>query len=248
MVVLVGVETLLLVLLTALVLGLLRSNAAILRRLEERELGAGAHPASWQDATQAPERGVESAPAIAGVTPRGDALKILLGAGGPSTLIAFLSSGCSTCASFWEGFAADPGAGALPASLRRVIVCKGVEAEQPARLAELAPPNVPVILSSEAWDAYSVQGSPYFVLVDGASGLIAGEGTAAAWSQLTSLVRDAGRDHGHFETDESRERVPSRDRSQVVDAVLSANGIGPGHASLYPASGTQAPHAPRAED
>jgi hypothetical protein len=50
-----------------------------------------------------------------------------------NTLVAFLSSGCSTCADFWESFG---GSGpALPFGTRLVVVTKGVDADQhhPAR-------------------------------------------------------------------------------------------------------------------
>lgn len=233
MVVLVGCETLLLVLLTALVVGLLRSNAEILRRLGSEE--AGPADPDLLDASHAPERGADPAASIVGLSPRGDAVKILLAPGGPTTLIAFLSSGCSTCASFWDGFSSDR-AEDLPPGLRRVIVCKGAEAEQPALLDELTPPSVPVILSSQAWEDYQVPGTPYFVLVDGDSGRVAGEGTAASWRQLTALVRDAGRNHGHFAAPAAppAERVRASDRSLVVDEVLERAGIAPGHPSLYP--------------
>ena len=236
MVVLVGAETLLLVLLIALVLGLLRSNAEILRRL-----GTEDEPAAPEllDAARAPERDAQPAASIAGSSPTGDALKVLVAPGGPTTLVAFLSSGCSTCAGFWDGFSTDRGDD-LPASVRRVIVCKGVEVERPALLAELAPPEVPVVLSSQAWADYQVPGTPYFVLVDGPSGRVAGEGTAAGWTHLTSLLRDAAREHGHFDDAAMRpeERVRAADRSVVVDGVLERAGIGPDHPSLHPTSST----------
>jgi len=233
MVVLVACETLLLVLLTALVVGLLRSNAEILRRLGS-EHTEPVDPALL-DASRAPERRAQPAASIVGFSAVGDAVKILLAPGGPTTVVAFLSSGCSTCASFWDGFSTDRGQD-LPPGMRRVIVCKGAEAEQPALLDELAPPAVPVILSSQAWEDYQVPGTPYFVLVDGDSGRVAGEGTAASWMQLTSLVRDAGRDHGHLggAATAPAERVRAADRSVVVDEALERAGIVAGHPSLYP--------------
>jgi hypothetical protein len=43
-------------------------------------------------------------------------------------------------------------------------------------------------MSSEAYDDYGVPVSPYFVLVEAHDGTIAGEGAAASWPQLASLL------------------------------------------------------------
>jgi hypothetical protein len=98
--------------------------------------------------------------------------------------------------------------------------------------------------------------TPYFVYVDGASGLIAGEGTAEAWPQVVSLLRDAlldaelaaGRDsppssgrgsagngNGVVRAAPDSSPRPARGggRSSRVDEELRAAGIGPGHRSLY---------------
>src|ERR1700759_3437137 len=103
MVAIVSVETVLLVLLLVLVAGLLRSNAEILRRLgpAEAEGDAGAGVPSPPAAPARPP-GAPAVP-VAGPTPAGDALALDFGAAarGP-TLLAFLTSGCATCAGFWE--------------------------------------------------------------------------------------------------------------------------------------------------
>jgi hypothetical protein len=106
-----------------------------------------------------------------------------------------------------------------------VVVTKGPAFESPSRLAELAPPGVPLVLSSAAWEAYEVKGSPYFIHVDGTRGEIRGEGTATEWDQVISLVRDAFADVATG--DSSPERLRRADRE------LGAAGIGPGHPSLY---------------
>ena len=69
-----------------------------------------------------------------------------------------------------------------------MVVTHGAERERPARLRKLAAPGIPVVMSSQAWRDYSVPGAPYFVLVDGS---IRGEGAAASWAALSSLVGDA---------------------------------------------------------
>lgn len=218
MVAIVSVETVLLVLLVVLVAGLLRSNAEILRRLgppgEERDAQAGV------PSPAAPTRlpGAPAAP-LAGPTPSGDAIQLDFGAaGGVPTLLAFLTSGCATCAGFWETL----DQARLPDGVRTVVVAHGAERERPARLRKLAPPGIPVVMSSQAWRDYNVPGAPYFVLVDGS---IRGEGAAASWPALSSLVGDA--------IEDARESGGNA-RAQRVDRTLQAAGIGPDHPSLYP--------------
>jgi len=94
--------------------------------------------------------------------------------------------------------------------------------------------------------------TPYFVYVDGASGLIAGEGTAEAWPQVRSLLQDAlldaelagtrngsipmagGGASGNGEAAHgTRRSVGAAARSSRVDDELRAAGIGPAHPSLY---------------
>jgi hypothetical protein len=198
----VSVETVLLVLLVVLVAALLRSHAEILRRLGPEEAAAPrvpAPPASIRSDTGAPE--------LAGATPAGDALKLTLD--GPPTLLAFLSSGCTSCARFWETL----GERRLPTGLEPVIVTHGPEREQRSKLRALAPESVPVVMSSEAWVEYAVPGSPYFVLVE--DGQVRGEGVATTWDALTSLLGDA--------VEEQR----------GIDERLAAAGIGPDHPSLF---------------
>lgn len=222
MVAIVSVETLLLAVLIVLVAGLLRSHAEILRRLEE---GAGAGDAGGSAATAAaaaaPAR-VPGAPAapVAGPTPDGDALALdFAGRAGEPTLLAFLTSGCTTCSGFWETL----GEPRLPAGVQTIVVTHGEERERPAKLRKLAPEGVPVIMSSEAWRDYSVPASPYFVLVDGS---VRGEGAATSWSALASLVSDA--------IEDQREASDGTARADAAERKLAAAGIGPEHPSLYP--------------
>lgn len=237
--VLVTVETILLVLLALLVAGLLRSHAEILRRLED---GGGSAAEESSQAELPPIRS-QSTPAfdIAGTTLAGEPVKV--GArNGTNTLLAFLTSGCNSCVPLWQGLelsvrpriAGDP---------RIVVVTKDSSHESPSRLRELAPGGVTIVMSSEAWDLYGVQGSPYFIYVDGESGRIRGEGTATAWPQVASLIRDAfydaevatsGGGAGDASPDPARRR-PTRglERAQRAADELRAAGIGPGHPSLY---------------
>ena len=206
MVALVSVETVLLVVLVVLVAALLRSHAEILRRLGPE--GSGAPPLPEPPAGT---RANAAAPELVGVTPAGDAIKLALT--GAPTLLAFLSSGCTSCAGFWGTLAERR----IPGVPQAVVVTRGPEREQRGKIRSLAPVGVPVLMSSDAWEDYAVPGSPYFVLVEGSE--IRGEGVATTWDALASLVGDA--------VEEDRE---ARD----LEARLAAAGVGPDHPSLFP--------------
>lgn len=216
----VSVETVLLVLLVVLVAGLLRSHAEILRRLGPAEEQGGAVPPPPASArTPAQLRPA----AVAGATPRGDVVTLAFdGAASRPTLLAFLTSGCNTCAGFWETL----GERRLPPAVQTVIVTRGSERERPPRLRSLAPRGVPVVMSSQAWEDYAVPGAPYFVLVDG---IVRGEGVATTWQALSSLVSDAIEDQHEAEFGDAGTR-----RARRVEETLAAAGIGPEHPSLYP--------------
>jgi hypothetical protein len=225
---LVSVETVLLVLLVVLVAGLLRSHAEILRRIGP----AGDDARSpLPEPPPAARRGEQAIPAaLVGVTPDGDPVTLAFdGVRSRPTLLAFLTTGCATCGAFWDSL----GEQRLPAGLQTVIVTHGSERERPARLRELAPDRVPVVMSSQAWSDYGVPGSPYFVLVDG---VIRGEGVAGTWDGLASLVGDAIED----EREAARADAGTR-RARQVEETLAAAGIGPEHPSLYPGGRDPAP-------
>jgi hypothetical protein len=211
----VTVETLLLVLLVLLVGGLLRSHAEILRRLDELQPGG--------TAAAAPARASTAAHDISGASLAGDAMHVGVTRPGSATLLAFLTSGCSTCAAFWEAFS-DPRT-RLPEGVGLLVVTKDASHESPVRLRELAPSGVRVVMSSRAWLDYDVPASPYFVHVDG-RGELAGEGTAQRFDQVLSLLADA--------TDDLAGGEGSAERALRVERELAAAGIGPDHPSLRP--------------
>ncbi|MEF2162554.1 hypothetical protein, partial [Pseudomonas aeruginosa] len=112
--------------------------------------------------------------------------------GSGDTLLAFLSSGCSTCQGFWSAFADGPAD--VPGDARVVVVAQGLEDESESALRQRAPSGVPLVLSSEAWAEFGVPGSPYFAYVDGATGRVLGEGSAASWPQVVDLLGQARAD------------------------------------------------------
>lgn len=232
---LVSVETILLVLLVVLVAGLLRSHAEILRRLgpEDASGEPGEAPVAAPHPIPQPRRAAapRPAPALAGTTPTGDPVALAFEGGeGMLTLLAFLTTGCSTCAGFWETLA-EP---RLPEGVQTVIVTRGSDRERPARVRELAPSGIPVVMSSAAWSDFGVPGAPYFVLVERT---VLGEGVATTWQALASLVADAVQDEREAGVSAAgSDRLPAgARRAQRIDETLAAGGIGPGHPSLHPA-------------
>jgi hypothetical protein len=222
--VLVACETVLLVLLVLLVAGLLRSHAEILRRLGppsgEGEEGPDARlPSPARRATSTRE-GSD----IVGVTLEREPVKIGFGEAYPPTLLAFLSTGCDVCESFWKDLRDERRPAELPADIRVVAVTKDPTHESPSRLRSLSPRQTPVVMSSEAWNDYGIPAAPYFVYLEGNN--VLGEGSANGWAQISSLVRDSIEDRAFSRGGEARTRD--------ADRALSAAGIGPGHPSLYP--------------
>jgi hypothetical protein len=262
-----------LLLLGVLVLGLLRSHALILKALHE--LGAGLElekqsagttrsdlrlqdgPASSQ---RAPSNFVDGVVAngrpattqahdIVGTTLTGATSSVTVECG--RTLLAFLTSGCSVCQTFWDHFAADPSD--VPGNGALTVVAKGPEEESPSALRRLAGTDLTVLQSSAAWTDYGIPGSPYFVYVE--DGVITGEGSATTWPQVRDLMaqavadsgearRSAGRTGpgaligdalGRSERDSApdKDSAPDRDSVPRIDAELIAAGIRPGDPSLY---------------
>jgi hypothetical protein len=119
-----------------------------------------------------------------------DGAQVAISPAKTDTLVAFLSSGCMTCKTFWDGLQParrEP----LPGDARLVVVVKDRDKESPSRLRDLAPPDLPVVMSSQAWDDYGVTMSPYFLFVGGSSGTVRSEGAAQSWEQVRSLLADA---------------------------------------------------------
>ncbi len=256
MIALIVVSTFVVLVLGVLVAGLLRSHADILRSLHELGVGVGdpaapdalgitplAAPSSPLSPPAPGTVELGPAPAVAGVTPAGDARAVAVDHGDHLTLLAFLSSGCATCASFWDALQ-DPGRLQLPERTRVVIVTKGPDREIPAEVRTRTTGRVPVVMSTEAWLDYQVPGSPFFVLVDGATGRKVGQGVAAGVGQLAELVRRAEHDRATATaggatgvTGRPQHPVSGVDgpgREAAADEVLRAAGIPPGHPSLYP--------------
>jgi len=252
---LIAVEAAAIVLLGLLVLGLLRSHAEILRRLHS--LGAGLDPDLSPDASPTsalgslgsdlarrhPRRGGSTSIGtdVSGITVTDEPVSIGVVGARQDTLLAFLTTGCLTCNGFWDIFRTGRHL-AVPGGARLVVVVKGPDQESQSRLIELAPTQVPVVRSSEAWSDYEVPVAPYFVYVEGPSGRVIGEGAGQTWDQVSSLLGQALADAEAMGARPPRptQHLPAAPEGRLdtearSDRDLAKAGILPGHPSLYPA-------------
>jgi hypothetical protein len=250
-------EAVAIALLGLLVAGLLRSHAEILRALHDLggATGSGEHshgaPAAAGTAKVvseldfpgvregiAPPRSIDVTDAavrvadISGITPWDESVAVGVSGDASRSLVAFLSTGCGTCAGFWDELN-QPGGARLPEQTRLVVVTKGEDEESISALRRIAPQDASVIMSSQAWADYQVPGSPYFLLIEG--GRVTGEGSGSTWQQVRALLGQASDDN---EVGRSRKdptgALNGRDRADRIDAELAAAGILPGHPSLFP--------------
>ena len=227
-------------LLAVMVVGLLRTNADVLRALEQ--LGAGLEdggPGARHRTDDQPgpdARTGRPAIDITGGTLSGGTQGIRVTNADHDTLLLFLSSGCLTCRSFWDQMREAGGLG-LPKRIRTVAVTKDLDQESPSELAELVPTRgAQHVMSSQAWADYAVPGSPYAVLVGGSEGRVIGEGTGTSWEQVGNLLSQATGDLAYVGEDTPRTVKANRDMvvERDTDAELLAAGIRPDDPSLYP--------------
>lgn len=234
--------------LALLVFGLLRSHAEIIRALHRAGIpledngGHAGRPGTAPVELRSPPDG--SAHDIVGVSPAGSPTKISVTGADGLTLLAFLSSGCRTCETFWTAFA-EPDLDLPDARTRLVIVGQDPPLESETAFAGLAPPGVKAVLSSAAWQDYDVPGSPFFALVDGTNDRMVGSGTAANWDQMRNMLRTALGDYLR-ETDPEPGATSGRDREGRADQALLAAGIGRDHPTVNPVADTGDGDSPRA--
>jgi hypothetical protein len=205
-------------LLGLLVAGLLRSHAEILRALHD--LGADLDPQAGGPASSGTRvtslRSDDTAHDISGRQLDGSAAAIGVVGARHDSVLAFLSTGCTTCLPFWDALREGATAGG---DTRVVVVVQ--DEDSVAKLRELAGPDLDVVASSRAWSDYGVPGSPHIVHVHGPTGRVVGEGTGHSWEQVMDLLAQGS------------EGTPDRDNAARIDRELAAVGIGPGHASLH---------------
>jgi hypothetical protein len=223
-------EGVVLLLLALLVAGLLRSHAEILRALHD--LGASVEPGDRPRRTTGTpatsDMGTSGSTAydVVGVDLAGASAAVSVVGVKHDTLLAFLSTGCTTCQPFWDAFrdGAQP-----PGEARVVVIVQDEESE--AQLRSLAGAQLEVVASSAAWESYAVPGSPHFVYVDSRTGRVTGEGTGPDWPSVRALLTQAADDRA-ARTAASQADVDWHDNPSRIDAELTHAGIGVGHPSL----------------
>jgi hypothetical protein len=222
--------SLIVIFMAMLVVGLLRSHAAILRKLES--LGAGLdddHRGTLAISERPPSAQPANARSIVGVDPDGDPVAISLTVGDEPVLIAFLSTSCSSCTVFWERLdRAEMVFGDRPH--RVVIATLGPDEESPTRAKALQRGDADVVMSSQAWESYEVPGAPYFVIADPKEGVL-GEGSAETFDALAQFLEDSTND---LAWDRRRARDSSgADREDRIDRELRQAGIRPDDPRLH---------------
>lgn len=218
-------------LLGLLVLGLLRSHADILRRLES--VGAGMEGVGHDHGSSQITLTRRDGPVVrdirvTGLTPNGEPVVTSLATGHDPTLVAFLSTTCSSCTPFWEGLESSE----LYFGGRRhrvLIVTLGEVEESPTRAQSMAKPGADVVMSSATWNEFGVPGAPYFVLLEPGTGTVVGEGSAMTFESLIEFLTDATNDQKW----DMRLTDPVADEESRVDSELRSAGLLPGDPRLY---------------
>jgi hypothetical protein len=188
--VVVSAESVVLVVIALLVLGLLRSHAETLRwqrEHDEREgegEGLREHQAELREQqAELREDPLRRAPGIEGVDLRLQPTVLEFDGLTQPVLLAFLTSGCFACRHFWDVLQQSPHPPDVPGGARVIVVAKDRRDDSLSGLRKLASGNTRVVLSSEAWVTFRARTSPYFVYV-APGGAILGSGVSETWDQL----------------------------------------------------------------
>jgi len=134
-----------------------------------------------------PRRGNAVARDVSGIDGDGGAVIINVLGTTHRTLFAFLTTSDDGSRAFWQAFATQPGLRPTEGA-EIVVVTTGADRERPSDVRELTPHPLRTVMSSEAWDDYEVPACPFFVVVDGVSGMVIGEAEAAGWTCVFDLA------------------------------------------------------------
>lgn len=150
--------------------------------LEPAEIARRARPIpTYRDHPATSPRDIE------GVTPAGTRLAVAVIGSTDPMLLLFLSASCLGCRDLWEG--TPELRQALPEGVRIVIVTRGIDQEDASAIAELAPADAEVVMSSDAYRDYRVGGPPFLAVV--ASGEVRTEGVAWGVGETARATREA---------------------------------------------------------
>jgi len=130
---------------------------------------------------------------ITGSDPAGEVVELRLERSRGRILLAFLTTDCNGCLSFWDSFRRVADAG-LPPDVSAVVITKGPGSVSPRDVAALASgiDRVPVIMSDKAWTDFGVLGYPFFVVVEVATRSVIGETVGFSWDDVLSILAPTG--------------------------------------------------------
>lgn len=217
-------------LLGMLVVGLLRTQAELIRRLDSLGIRLDDENSGAPITLSRHPENAASPTEIVGTTASGEPVVKSLSVGTDPILVAFLSTTCNSCAEFWNAFDTDE-LKIHAARYRVVTVTLGPNEESPTRAKSLMKGDAEVVMSSEAWTQFEVPGAPYFAVVDPTQGSIIGEGTAGDMNALSTFLSDASGDR-RWDKERTRDRTDA-DREQTVDEELKRAGLYPGDPRLH---------------
>ena len=131
---------------------------------------------------------------LAGVGSDGRPVELALGSAPVRWwLLAFVGPACDGCRAFFDGLVA-PGRGGLPDGVGVAAVTRApLPAGERVALAGGATGAGPLVAvaSEEAWADYRVSGYPFYVVVDAARRVVAGETVGLGWDDVTATVHAA---------------------------------------------------------
>ncbi|MEX1094239.1 MAG: hypothetical protein WEF28_13945 [Acidimicrobiia bacterium] len=223
-------------LLALLVVGLLRSHAEILRKLDSLgagvEIAGGGHVHEDQLKLSPGPRAAQGAtPDLIGVNPDGEPVAVSTSVGTEPLLVAFLSTTCSSCTVFWENL--DGSERYFGGIRHRVVIATlGADEESPTRAQSLVRGQADVVMTSQGWADFEVPGAPYFAVIDPARGIV-GEGSATTYQALEEFLVDSTNDSKWDRRRAQKDRT-GIERESRIDEELRAAGIEPGDPRLYP--------------
>lgn len=224
--------------LAILVVGLLKTQAEILRKLNTLGITLDDdHSHAPIAISTKPNRNLGETKLV-GVSPEGDPIVMSLDIGSDPLLVAFLSTTCSSCQEFWETIDSEE-LRFHGTKYRAAVVTLGPNEESPTRAASLRSGTADVVMSSEAWALFEVPGAPYFALYDPTTSSVIGEGSATDMMALNTFLSDAAGDRT-WDQARGTDRSDS-DREKMIDEELRRAGITPGDPRLHHDPGSEVP-------
>ena len=171
------------------------------------------------------------------MTPAGDARAVAVDNSDHLTLLGFLSSGCTSCAAFWDALQ-EPGRLQLPDRTRVVIVTKGPDREVPAEVQARTTGRVPGgDVHRRLGRLPGARAHPSSCSSTAPPGARSGRGWPATWGSWPSWSGGPSTTGGAVDTGRGRgdgAAWTARGARRRPTRCCAAAGILPGDPSLYP--------------